>query len=98
MNELRSQTRRAAAAAAAAAAAESSKATADEIDWDSVDFDSLYKQKKEEKAVVDEFGVDLATLERLEQEALAKVANAAAPAAAAAAPLVPQKAPKRMMF
>ena len=68
MNDLRVRTRRA-AAAAVAAAAKSTNQDADgsgDIDWESaagaIDFDSLYKQRKEEKQVVDEFGVDLATV------------------------------------
>jgi hypothetical protein len=55
MNDLRVKTRRAASAAAAG-----------DIDWESaagaIDFDSLYQLRKQEKEVVDEFGVDLATV------------------------------------
>jgi hypothetical protein len=141
MNELRVRTRRAAATAVADAAKSTNQDAVGscDIDWESaagaIDFDSLYKQRTEEKQVVDEFGVDLATvrcvllwrpagpkfwpracssvnaglmryfllnvcaclsfvrrqLERLEQEALAKV-----PAAAPTAAKAPAK--PRMMF
>lgn len=65
MNDLRVKARRAAAAAAALPTVQN-EGVSDDIDWESaagaIDFDSLYKQRKEEKAIVDEFGVDLATV------------------------------------
>jgi hypothetical protein len=65
MNDLRVRTRRASAADAATSKSQDSAGSGD-IDWESaagaIDFDSLYKQRTEEKQVVDEFGVDLATV------------------------------------
>lgn len=67
MNDLRVKTRRAASAAAAdAAKSNQDNSGSGDIDWESaagaIDFDSLYQQRKQEKEVVDEFGVDLATV------------------------------------
>ena len=101
MNKLRSRTR-VSEAAAAAAAASAGTAAAGEIDWESaageIDFDALYQKKKEDKAVVDEFGVDMATLAKMEEDAIAAAAAAAAAAGKTAALKAPAPKKARMMF
>ena len=66
MNDLRVKTRRAGTAAADTGKPKQDTSGSGEIDWESavgaIDFDSLYKQRQQEKQVVDEFGVDLATV------------------------------------
>ena len=68
MNDLRVKTRRTATAAAADTAKSKiqDNSGSGDIDWESaagaIDFDSLYQLRKQEKEVVDEFGVDLATV------------------------------------
>ena len=66
MNDLRVKTRRAGNAAANTGKPKQDISGSGDIDWESaagtIDFDSLYKQRQQEKQVVDEFGVDLATV------------------------------------